>query len=298
MTLIDPAARTIGPFSVGPLAFGCWRFVNLPTAEATALIEAALGAGMNLIDTADVYGLDWGGDHFGQAEELLGDVLTASPGLRDQMVLATKGGIMPPVPYDSSPVYLRQAVEASLRRLNTDVIDLYQIHRPDLYTHPGALAEALDELIDSGTVRSVGVSNYTPAQTEALRTHLAAPLVTTQPQFSAVHLGPLWDGTFDGAMAHGIVPLVWSPLAGGRLATGDGLRPELVATLDRLAAREGVDRATMALAFVLAHPARPVAIVGSQRAGRLTSATSALGVALDRNDCYDIIEASQGEPLP
>ena len=116
----------------------------------SALLEAALDAGMNLVDTADVYGLDWGGTAFGQVEELLGHVLADAPGLRDRMVLATKGGIRPPVPYDSSPAALRVACEASLRRLQVDVIDLYQIHRPDMFTHPADVAATLAALARGG----------------------------------------------------------------------------------------------------------------------------------------------------
>ncbi len=214
------------------------------------------------------------------------------------MVLATKGGIAPPTPYDSSPEGLRAACEASLRRLGVDVIDLYQIHRADLLTHPADVAATLAALRDEGKIREVGVSNHTPAQVDALRAHLPFPLVSNQPEYSAVHLDPLRDGTFDACMRDGVVPLVWSPLAGGRLASGDGVRPELLAVLDGLAEREGVDRATVALAFALAHPSRPVAIIGTQRPERITASLAALRVGLDRADVYSIIQASEGVPLP
>ena len=127
----------------GPLSYGLWRFTDPDLSTATKIVETALEAGMTLFDTADVYGLDWGGTGFGRNEEILGDVLAAQPALRDQMILATKGGIMPPLPYDSSASYLRTAVEASLRRLKTDVIDLYLIHRPDFFTHPAVVAATL-----------------------------------------------------------------------------------------------------------------------------------------------------------
>jgi predicted oxidoreductase len=214
------------------------------------------------------------------------------------VVLATKGGIRPPTPYDSSRAYLTEAVEASLRRLGTDVIDLYQIHRPDLLSHPAEVAGTLAALRDAGKIREVGVSNHTVAQTLALAAHLPFPLVTVQPEYSAAHLDPLFDGTFDACLTAGTVPLVWSPLAGGRLATGEGVGPELLSVLDRLAAERGTDRATIALAFVLAHPARPVAIVGTQQPGRLETSLRALDVALDRDDAYAIIQASLGQPLP
>ena len=116
--------------------------------------------------------------------------------------------------------------------------------------------------------------------------------------YSAINLHPLRDGTFDACLRDGLTPLVWSPLAGGRLATGEGVRPELVALLDDLAARESVDRATIALAFALAHPSRPVAIIGTQRPERIAEAGRARDVTLDRADVYAIIQASEGVPLP
>jgi predicted oxidoreductase len=253
---------------------------------------------MTLVDNADVYGLDWGGSGWGTCEQNLGAALAHRPGLRDRIVLATKGGIVPGVPYVSDPAYLVAACEASLRRLGVDHVDLYQIHRPDPFTHPAAVAQAFESLRDRGLVREFGVSNHTPSQTAALQAHLPFPLASTQPELSVVALQSLRDGTLDHCAALGITPLAWSPLAGGRLATGDGVRPELVAVLDRLAEREGVTRAAVAIAFVLAHPSRPVAIVGTQQPARLAELAVAATVHLDRRDVYDLIVASDGVPLP
>jgi predicted oxidoreductase len=297
--MVDSSPRSLGSLGpVGPLSFGCWRFTTESISDATALVEAAIDHGMNLIDNADVYGFDWGGNGFGACEALLGKVLKASPSLRGRIVLASKGGIQPGVPYDQSDRYLRAACDASLARLGVDRIDLYQIHRPDLFAHPADVAETLASLRTAGKIGEVGVSNYTTAQTEALAHHLPFPLVATQPELSPAALGALRDGTLDLAMRLSITPLAWSPLAGGRLLTGEGIRAELLAVLDRLAEREGVDRAAIAIAFVLAHPSRPVAIVGTQRLDRLRAATAALSAHLDRADCYAIIEASEGVPLP
>ncbi|MCY3924122.1 MAG: aldo/keto reductase [bacterium] len=297
--LIDPAPRPVGRgLAVGRLGLGCWRFVARPDVELRELVETALELGMNLMDTADVYGLDWGGKAFGEAEANLGRVLAAAPSLRDQIVLATKGGIIPAVPYDSGPAAITAACEASLRRLGCDVIDLYQIHRPDLFTHPAALAEALAGLREQGKIREVGVSNFTVSQHEALAGCLPFPIAGSQPEFSALHLAPLRDGLLDWCMLHGAAPLAWSPLAGGRLADGAGVPRALAEVLDGLAERESADRAAVALAFVLAHPSRPVALVGTQRPERLRRAAAALSMHLDRSDVYDIIEASEGTPLP
>lgn len=286
-----------GP-TVGPLGYGTWRMTSDVVAENQELLEAALDAGMNLIDTADVYGLDHGGTGFGQNEERLGAVLAQAPELRDRMVLGTKGGIMPPLPYDSSPEYLTSALDASLRRLGTDVIDVYQIHRPDMFTHPATVAHTLDAMIAAGKIKMVGVSNFTVDQYDALAAHLNAPIVSTQPEFSVAQLQPMRDGTFDRAMRDGVVPMAWSPLAGGRLFSGEGVRPELIDVLDQLAAREETDRATIATAFVLAHPSQPVALLGTQTPARLTAASAAFDVHLDRTDVYQIVAASEGQPLP
>ncbi len=299
-SLVDAGARQIRGIElpVGPLAFGCWRFTHDDVAHAQRVLEAALDAGMTLVDTADVYGLDFGGTGFGQNESLLGRVLAQAPGLRDRMVLATKGGIVPPVPYDSSPAALRAACEASLRRLQVDVIDLYQVHRPDLFAHPADVAETLLALRDEGKIRAIGVSNHTVAQHAALEAHLGEPLATSQPELSVTHLDPMRDGVLDHCMATGAVPLAWSPLAGGTLASGDGAPAAVVEVLDRLADRGGVTRADVAVAFVLAHPSRPVAILGSQDPDRLAAAPAALDVALDRADVYELVVASEGRPLP
>jgi hypothetical protein len=286
---------TLGP--LGPLAFGCWRLTG-DHSENCAIVEQAVDLGITLIDNADVYGLDWGGTHFGQCEEALGKVLSQTPGLRDQIVLATKGGIIPGVPYDSSSTYITAACEASLRRLDVDHIDLYQIHRPDMYTHPEEIAKAFSSLRARGLVSEFGVSNFTVGQTQALHSYLEGGLASTQPEFSATQLAPMRDGTFDFCMTHHITPLAWSPLAGGRLATGEGVSIDLLAVLDDLAAAKSVSRAAIATAFVLAHPSRPIAILGTQEPERLVDLANAASVQFTRGELYAIVQASEGQPLP
>lgn len=290
--------RTLGSVGpVDPLAFGCWRLTGDHGTNA-AVVNAAVDAGMNLIDNADVYGLDWGGTHFGACEEALGRILSESPSLRERIVLATKGGIVPGVPYDSSHRYLVKACEESLRRLRTDHVDLYQIHRPDNFTHPAEIARAFDELRSRGLVREFGVSNFTPGQTRALNHHFDGALVSTQPEFSVTHLDPMRDGTLDLCTEASITPLAWSPLAGGRIATGEGVNPDLLDVLDDLASRETVPRSTIAVAFVLTHPSRPVAIIGTQNLDRIAALVASRSVTLTRGDVYRIVQASDGRPLP
>ena len=296
----DSAPRPIGAsLRSGPLAFGTWRYAERDPAAGARLIRHAVERGLNLLDTADIYGFDGSPGSFGRVEGLLGEVFRADPTLRDELVLATKGGISPGVPYDSSPHYLRRACHASLRRLGVEVIDCYQVHRPDLFADPEAVAHAVEGLVADGVVRCVGVSNYTVAQHEAIVAALGpGVLATSQPEYSALHLSPLRDGTLDRCRREGVTPLLWSPLAGGRLATQRCGNPALDAVLDDLAEREGTPRAAIALAFVLAHPSRPVAIVGTQRVDRIDEACRALEVRLDRRDAYRIVEASEGVPLP
>lgn len=160
---LPPETRLLGEGSpqVSAVAWGMWRFAGTSVAEATRLVESALDAGITLFDTADIYGVD--GPDWGFSENLLGQVFAANPGLRDRPVLATKGGIGMGVPYDSSPAYLASAIVASLTRLQVDHVELWQVHRPDVLTHPEELARTLEDAVHSGKVGAVGVSNFTPA---------------------------------------------------------------------------------------------------------------------------------------
>jgi predicted oxidoreductase len=302
--LVDLSLRRIGADGprVGPLGLGLWRFVNDDPARASSLLDAAVDAGLVLLDAADVYGADWGGRGVGSVEQLLGAALDRRPSLRERVVVATKGGIRPGVPYDSSRAAIRSAVDSSRRRLRCDTLDVWMVHRPDLFTHPAEVAEALAGVVADGWVSAVGVSNHTPAQTAALARHLdglGISLAVTQPEVSVADLTAIRDGTLDLAARDDRTVLAWSPLAGGRLVTGEGVRPQLVEVLDDLAGREGVDRAAIALAFVLALPSRPVALVGTQRPERISALAGDLPkVRLDRADCYRLVEASEGVPLP
>jgi predicted oxidoreductase len=300
---IPSAPRPLGNSSLQcfPIAYGLWRFAGTGVREAREKVEAALELGIDLFDHADIYGGE------GAAEELFGRVLAEAPALRQRMIVATKGGIVPGLPYDSSRSHLAACVELSLKRLRTDVIDLYQIHRPDLLTHPQELAGTLDRLRSTGKVREVGVSNFTPSQVAALQRHLPFALATQQPEFSVWQLAPLRDGVLDQCMESGLTPLAWSPLAGGLLGLTipearrqpEGARlARLLETLDALAAREGVTRTAVALAWLLAHPAGVVPILGTTRLDRMNYALRALRVRLSRSDWYDVLEASHGERLP
>ena len=204
------------------LAYGFWRYREGEIDDAVEMLVLARENGIDHFDTADIYG---GPNGIGGSERLLGAVRARAPELFDGAVLATKIGIEPGSPYNSSRDYLTAACEGSLSRLRVERIDLLYIHRPDLLTHPGELAQTLDGLVSSGKIAAVGVSNFTTAQVDALSQYMKAPIRVHQLEFSAAHVAPLFDGTLDQAMAHGTAVAAWSPLAGGRLGDAGGAGP-------------------------------------------------------------------------
>ena len=288
-----PATRALGisGIAISPIAWGMWRLAEdgRSAGEAAKLVHAALGAGITLLDTADIYGFN-GTSGFGDAEALLGEVLAAEPGLRQRMVLATKGGIMPPLPYDQSPEYLNAAIDASLRRLKTDTIDLWQVHRPDILAHPQEVARTLDAAVAAGKIRTLGVSNFTQPQVAALNHFLTNKLVATQPEISPLRIDCFENGELDQAMQLGLTPLAWSPLGGGQLLEPKGARDIAVcAALDVVAQAHGISRSIAAYSWLMAHPAGIVPIIGSQNPARIAEGASALSVRWTREDWYAVL---------
>jgi predicted oxidoreductase len=304
MAALDiPREREFAGGRIGRLSYGCWRFPGTSQDAVAEKIDAALEIGANLVDTAAIYGL--GGAGFGNAEAMLGKLLGPQPTLRDRLVLVTKGGITPPLPYNSSRDHLLSSCEASLKRLQTDRVDVFLVHRPDYLAGHEEVAGALDELVQSGKARAVGVSNYSLEQTRALQHFLDMPLVVTQPELSTWVTDALVDGTLDHAQASRILPMAWSPLAGGALATGtapvgsdDERFGNLIAVLDRVASENETTRDCIALAWLLAHPAGVVPIIGTQSPDRIRSAAGAFNVKMSRRDWYAILEASLGQRMP
>lgn len=303
MNFIDlsPALRSLGssPVQVSPLAWGMWRFAGHDLAASRAKIDAAFDVGINFFDTADIYGADTP-EGFGSAEALLGQVFAQDKALRHRMVLASKGGIVLGVPYNSSAGYLTEACHLSLKRLGTDYLDLYQIHRPDVMAHPAEVAATLASLRAAGKIREVGVSNYTVAQTRALQAYLPFPLVSHQPQFSPLDITPLHDGILDQAMECRMSVLAWSPLGGGRLG-GVPTEPRARAVYDalkKIGDSNGVSVSSVAYAWIMAHPSSAIPIVGSQTPARIREAADAYKVKMTRSDWYDVLVAARGEPLP
>ncbi len=288
------------------LAYGCWRLSRADASGAKA-VRAAIDAGFTLFDHADIYG-------GGVCEEIFGEVMRESPELRERVLVAGKcgirlphlGGAGEPYRYDSRREYIVESCEASLRRLRISRFDLFQIHRPDLLTHPEEIAAAFDQLSRDGKVREFGVSNFRPAQVTALQRACPMRLRVNQVEFSILQRGPLSDGVLDQCIAENMTPLAWSPLGGGQLADGasDLLRSQreyqpqrVLPLLDEIAARHGVSRSGIALAWLLRHPAGVVPIIGTTNPARIAEAARAESIELSREEWYALLTAAEPEPL-
>lgn len=289
-----------GP-SLSAIVAGVWRIGSwqLDRPARARWIEDRVALGVTSFDLADIYG-DYG------AEALFGEALATLSGLRERIQLVSKCGIKlvserRPAhainSYDTSRAHVLASVDASLRALRTDRLDLLLVHRPDYLMDPDALAATFDELRAAGKVLHFGVSNHSASQLALLGRRV--PLATNQIELSPLHLEPLDDGTLDQCVDLGMRPMIWSPLGGGRLFTGTDDRSRRVqSVLAAIAGAHGVSAATIAYAWLLRHPSRAVPIVGSRRLVALQEAIGALEVALTSEEWYRVWEAGAGHPVP
>jgi predicted oxidoreductase len=286
---------------LSPVVAGLWRLPewNLDTFGLVRWIEQALDLGIRTFDHADIYGGY-------SVEAAFGQALAAAPGLRDRLRIVTKCGIKlisshRPAhaikSYDSSRRHVLASVDASLKALCTDRIDLLLMHRPDLLMDPDELADTFRGLLAAGKVLHFGVSNHTAGQVAMLRKR--HPLATHQLEFSPLQMRALADGTLEQCVDLAFPPMIWSPLAGGRLMRGDDDQAMRVRdVLAQLGLNRGVSAATMAYAWILRHPSRPVPITGSGRLPALEAAVEALSVAMTAEEWYRVWEASIGHEVP
>ncbi len=301
---------------VGVLSYGCMRVSGAwnpahvtPEMRKTGVqsIIAAYEAGYTLFDHADIYGR-------GTCEEVQGEAFDEHPEMRGNILIATKCGIRfagdpdqdSPHRYDFSKEHIVWSCEQSLKRLGVETIDIYQLHRPDLLMDPDEVAEAFDDLHHSGKARFFGVSNFSPSFVDCLAKSWPE-LVVNQVQ---VHLGLLdcfYDGTLDQCIVRDMTPLAWSPLGGGWLGEGGKVDPNdarasrqmfLLDAMDATAAKYGIDRTVLALAWLLKHPSGIVPIVGTVHPDRVRVAAKAADVDLSREDWYRLLVAARGEALP
>ena len=301
---------------VSRLAYGCWRVFGAEGVEITAereanarkAIAAAYDAGFTFFDHADVYA-------DGAAEKVFGDVLKQVSGMRERIVIASKCGIRrkgaphadSPYRYDFSAEHIIRSCEQSLKRLGAEVIDVYQLHRPDYLMDPSEVAGAFGQLKQQGKVREFGVSNFKPHEVDLLQHACPFRLLVHQVEISLARLECFEDGTLAQCLAENMIPMAWSPLAGGRLSETlpiDINSPEharrigLRETLDDIARDYGVSRTIIALAWLLKHPAKIIPIVGSAKPERIREAAQAEKVHLSRDEWYRLMEAARGERLP
>src|SRR5215469_740968 len=269
-------------FELSPIVAGLWRLTewNLGVQERVHWIEQALELGMTSFDHADLYGGY-------RAEGLFGEALKAAPGLRKRMQLVTKCGVRFRTAekpyrinyYDTDAAYVRAQVEQSLRNFHTEQLDLVLIHRPDYLMDAAALADTFATLTREGKVAHWGVSNHSCSQFALLHQH--HPLVTNQVELSPLQMAALDDGTLDQAQQLGARPMIWSPLAGGRLFTGEDQQAVRVRVeMSAIASRLDISLTTLAFAWVLRHPSRPYPITGSGRIESLRESVAALDVHL------------------
>jgi predicted oxidoreductase len=287
-------------FELSTIVAGLWRSAEwqFDVAARIRWIEQALELGITSFDHADIYG-----DY--RAEGLFGEALKAVPALRHRMQLITKCGIRMRsaqrpyrlTHYDTGAPYIRAQVEQSLRNLHTEQLDLVLIHRPDYLMDAAALADTFATLTREGKVAHWGVSNHTSSQFTLLQQH--HPLLTNQIELSPLHLDALDDGTLDQSQQLGLRPMIWSPLAGGRLFTGEDEQALRVRSeMSAIAERHNISLTTLAFAWVLRHPSRPYPITGTRRIEGLRDAVAALDVRLDAEDWYAIWAASKGHGVP
>ena len=282
------------------IAYGLWRVGNdddTSPSHIRAKIEACLEQGITTIDQADVYGGY-------TAEGLFGACLKESPWLRDKLEIVTKCGIVASAGryssarvkhYDTTSAHISKSIDTSLSEMATDRIDLLLVHRPDPFMDPEETGRALDNAVVSGKVRAVGVSNFRPWDWTLLQSAMSTPLSTNQIEISLAETTPLANGDLAFLQERRIRPMAWSPLGGGSLFAGEG---GLRTAISKIAIRHGVGEAAVAVAWLLAHPAGILPVMGSNRIDRIRMFGDALKVDMDRESWFELYASATGADVP
>ena len=285
------------------LVYGAWRLTDGEDASAQSAlrkIELCLDQGITTVDHADIYGNY-------ACEALFGQALKLAPALKQKIQIITKCDIMllsGKYPdrrvkhYDTSPAHINASVDASLRRLGVDTIDLLLIHRPDPFMDAAATGACLDALVASGKVRGIGVSNFMPWDWTLLQAFMRNKLVTNQIEISLLQRSAFTDGSLAQAQQLGAAPMAWSPLAGGALLGSSPADVRLRPALERIGREFGVATEAVAVAWLLAHPARILPILGTNNTGRIAKLSEALKVQMDRETWYELWTLAAGQEVP
>jgi len=284
------------------------RINSLEPAEAERFVQAALELGANFFDHADIYG-------GGKCEEIFADAIHMNASVREKIILQSKCGIRKGM-FDFSKEHILDSVDHILKRLRTDYLDVLLLHRPDALVEPEEVAEAFDQLESSGKVRHFGVSNQNPMQIQLLKKYVKQPLVANQLQLSITNANMISAGinvnmenesavnrdgsVLDYCRLNDITIQPWSPFQYGffeGVFLGSDKFPELNRKLDEIAAAYGVSNTTIAVAWLLRHPAKMQPVIGTMNIERLKDCCKAADIHLTRQEWYDIYRAA-GNVLP
>lgn len=287
--------------SVSRIIYGLWRHTNdqdISSQKLQSKIEACLDQGISSFDQADIYGGY-------TSEALLGETLKQAPHLRDSMQLITKCDIVAPIGlysdkkikhYDTSAQHINFSVERSLSQMAIEQIDLLLLHRPDPLMDAQETGRALDDLINSGKVKAIGVSNFRPWDIDLLQSCTKNKLLTNQIEISLTQNNALTNGDLAYMQQHDILPMAWSPLGGGELFKNS--QSPLNQKLISLAKDFAVQPAAIATAWLLRHPAQILPIMGSNHMQRIKQFSEALTVDLSREQWFELLQAATGHEVP
>ena len=286
--------------SFSRIVYGMWRLgddADTSVAHVQAKMEACLAQGITTMDQADIYGGY-------EAEEVLGRALKAAPALKDQIEIVTKCDIVAPMGrysdakvkyYDTSRAHILASVDHSLRLMNIDKIDTLLIHRPDPMMDHHETGAALDEVVASGKVRSVGVSNFKLHDWTLLQSAMKTPLITNQIELSLTAHAGFTNGDVAYLQERNVPIMAWSPLGGGSLMTGTGATHDALA---KVAADNDVDTSAVAVAWLLAHPPNIMPVMGTNNINRIKALSDALKVTMDRETWFTLYTAALGTEVP
>ncbi|WP_066248969.1 aldo/keto reductase [Neobacillus drentensis] len=293
---------------VPAVAIGCMRINSLEKPEAEHFVQTALEAGANFFDHADIYG-------GGTCEEIFADAIDMNAEIREKIFLQSKCGIRKGM-FDFSKEYILESVDGILKRLNTEYLDVLLLHRPDALVEPEEVAEAFDILENSGKVRHFGVSNQNPMQIQLLKKFVKQPLVANQLQLSITNANMISNGinvnmdngsavnrdgsVLDYCRLNDMTIQPWSPFQYGffeGVFLGNEKFPELNQQIDEIAAKYEVSNTTIAIAWLLRHPANMQPVIGTMNIDRLMDCVKASELHLSREEWYQIYRAA-GNILP
>ena len=281
------------------LVYGMWRLgddQDTSPEHVRNKISSCLHQGITSFDQADIYGGY-------EAEEILGNALKGSH-LRKEMEIVTKCDIVAPVGryksarvkyYDTSRDHILKSVDASLKLMGIDYIDLLLLHRPDPLMDHFETGAALDEIIASGKVKNVGVSNFKPWDWNLLQAAMKNKLVTNQIELSVLAHEGFTNGDVAFHQTHNTPIMAWSPLAGGDLFLKSN--EKLLNSLSNIADTFGVEPSTVAVAWLLAHPANILPVLGTNSLSRIETISQAFDIKLDRQTWFEIYTTALGREV-